>query len=217
MSTVSDLLFLLRGLPVTVSISFLSFGMGFVLGIALAFIRLYAPRPAAMLADAYVKLFLGVPVLVFMLLLHFGLGSYIAVFKSAYISSVVALGLRSGAYQSQIFKAAMNSIPRDQLMAAKALGLTRSQTLRHVILPQAFIVALPGLGSEIALLIKDSSYSFILGVLDLTKHADILRAAYRKFVAPYIMAALIYVALTFPIANYLDRLGSRLKDRYALR
>ncbi|MET1128282.1 MAG: amino acid ABC transporter permease, partial [Thermoproteota archaeon] len=186
MSMASDLLFLLRGLPATVSISFISFGIGFVLGIALAFTRLYGPRPAAMLADAYVKLFLGVPVLVFMLLLHFGLGGYIALFKSAYVSSFVALGLRSGAYQSQIFVAAMNSIPRDQLMAAKALGLTRAQTLRYIILPQAFMVALPGLGSEIALLIKDSSYSFILGVLDLTKHADILRAAYRKFVAPYI-------------------------------
>lgn len=217
MTLTADFLFLVRGLPATISISFISFAIGFLLGIALAFTRTYAPKPVITLANAYVKLFLGVPVLVFMLLIHFGLGGYLEIFRSAYISSIIALGLRSGAYQSQIFVAAINSIPRDQLLAARALGLTKIQILRHIILPQAFIVALPGLGSEIALLIKDSSYSFILGVLDLTKHADILRAAYREFVTPYILAALIYIALTFPIANYLDKLGSKLKDKYALR
>ncbi len=216
MSIVSDLFFILQGITATISISFLSFGIGFLLGILLAFIRLYAPKPAALLGDAYVKLFLGVPVLVFMLLFHFGFGQFIPFFKSAYFSSVFALGLRSGAYQSQIFRAAINSIPRDQLLAARALGLTDTQILRHVVLPQAFIVALPGLGSEIALLIKDSAYAFILGVLDITKYADILRAAYREFVAPYILAAMLYIMLTFPIANYLDKLGSKLKKKYAL-
>ncbi len=217
MISLSDFLFLLRGLPVTVSISFLAFAIGFILGIPLTFLRLYTPKYSANVAEAYVKLFLGIPVLVFMLFFYFGLGKYVAIFRSPFLSAVAALGFRSGAYQSQIFKTAMNSIPRDQLLAAKALGMNKLQTLRYIILPQAFIVALPGLGSEIALLIKDSSYSFILGVLDLTMHADILRRAHKLFFEPYLIAAFLYIALTFPVANYLDKLGSKLNKKYALR
>ncbi|MET1101824.1 MAG: amino acid ABC transporter permease [Pyrodictiaceae archaeon] len=217
MITLSDVIFILQGLPATLLISFASFAMGFALGIPLTILRLYAPRPLAMLGDGYVKIFLGVPVLVVMLFFYFGLGKYILLFKDPYFSAIFALGLRSGAYQSQIFKTAINSIPRDQFMAAKALGLTKYQVIRYIVLPQAFIVALPGLGSELALLIKDSSYSFILGVLDITMHADILRRAHRLFFMPYLIGALLYIILTFPVANYLDRLGSKLKDKYGLR
>ncbi len=213
----SDIVFLLQGVPATVIISFAAFAIGFGLGFPLTMLRLYAPKPLAVLGDAYVKVFLGVPVLVVMLFFYFGLGKYVFIFKDAWASSILALGLRSAAYQSQIFKSAVNSIPRDQFMAARALGLTRSQIIRHIVLPQALIVALPGLGSELALLIKDSSYSFILGVLDITMHADILRKAHRLFFTPYLVGALLYLALTFPVANYLDRLGSRLKDKYGLR
>jgi polar amino acid transport system permease protein len=217
MISTSDFLFLLRGVPATLSISFISFALGFIIGIPLTMLRLYTPRIYASFGDAYVKVFLGVPVLVVMLFFYFGLGKYLPIFRSPYFSAIAALGFRSGAYQSQIFKSAMNSVPRDQILAARSLGLTKTQIIRYIVLPQAFIVALPGLGSEIALLIKDSSYSFILGVLDITMHADILRRAHKLFLTPYLAGALLYIMMTFPIANYLDRLGSRLKDKYGLR
>ena len=207
----------MRGVPATLSISFASFAIGFMIGIPLTMIRLYASKSYSSLADAYTKVFLGVPVLVIMLFFYFALGKYIPLFKSPYIAATAALGFRSGAYQSQIFKAAVNSVPKDQLLAAKALGLDKKQVIKLIILPQAFIAALPGLGSELALLIKDSSYSIILGVLDITMHADILRRAGRLFFTPYLAGALLYITMTFPIANYLDRLGSRLKDKYGLR
>ncbi len=215
--TLNDIIFLLYGVPNTLLISFTAFVLGFSLGFPLSMLRLYAPKPLSILGDAYVKLFLGVPVLVVMLLFYFGLGKYIDLFKNAYAASILALGLRSAAYQSQIFKTAANSIPRDQFMAARSLGLTKLQIIRYIVLPQALIVALPGLGSELALLIKDSSYSFILGVLDITMHAEILRRAHRLFFTPYLLGALIYIALTFPLANYLDRLGSKLKAKYGLK
>ncbi len=217
MISTSDLIFLLRGVPSTLLISFAAFAIGFIIGIPLTMIRLYTPRAYASMADAYVKVFLGVPVLVIMLFFYFGLGKYFPPFRSPYMSAIAALGFRSGAYQSQIFKSAMNSVPRDQILAARSLGLTKTQIIRYIVLPQAFIVALPGLGSEIALLIKDSAYSFILGVLDITMHADILRRAHKLFLTPYLAGALLYIMMTFPIANYLDRLGSRLKDKYGLR
>jgi len=215
--TLSDFLFLLQGVPVTLSISLLSFALGFIIGIPIAVVRQIAPLELTVVAEGYEKVMRGIPVLVFMLFLHFGLAGIVPIFKDSFISSVVALGLRSGAYQSQIFRGAINSVGRDQMRAAISLGMTRTQAFRHIILPQAFIVALPGLGSEIALLIKDSSYSFVLGVLDLTKYSDILRKATKSFIIPYLTAAILYILMTFPIANYLDRWGSRLKTKYGLR
>ena len=217
MISFNDLLFLLQGLPATVSISFLSFFLGFVIGIPLSVVKQFAPREISFLAEGYEKIFRGIPVLVIMLFFYFGLGGYISFFKDPYFSSIAALGFRSGAYQSQIFRGAINSVGRTQFIAAKSLGMTTLQSIRYVILPQAFIVALPGLGSEIALLIKDSSYSFILGVLDLTMYSDILRRAHRLFIFPYLTSALLYIVLTFPIADYLDKLGSRMKTKYGLR
>ncbi len=217
MITTNDILFLLQGVPTTLLISIFSFILGFIIGIPISLCRSFKIPIASQFADAYEKIFRGIPILVFMLFFHFGLGGIIPIFKDPFMTSVIALGMRSGAYQSQIFRGAINSVGRQQMMAAISLGMKKLQALRYVILPQAFIVALPGLGSEIALLIKDSAYSFVLGVLDLAKYADILRRGTRSFIFPYLAAAIIYVILTFPFANYLDKLGSRLKTKYGLR
>jgi len=215
--TPSEIFFLLNGVLTTLSISIFSFLIGFALGVTLSIIKYFRILVVNQVIEAYEKIFLGVPVLIIMLFLHFGLGGIIPLFKDPYLTCVLALGFRSGAYQSRILHGAINSVSKDQVLAGLSLGMNKISIFRHVILPQAFIVALPGLGSEIALLIKDSSYSFLLGVLDLAKRADILRAATRSFIYPYLIAALIYIALTFPFANFLDKLGSRMKTKYGLR
>ncbi|MCS7125585.1 MAG: ABC transporter permease subunit [Aigarchaeota archaeon] len=216
MTPIEQLTFLLRAVPITLSISLLSFLLGLTLGIIFSFIRIYGIAPLRYIADGYEKVFRSVPVLSIMFLLYFGLGGYIPIFKDSYLTSVIALGLVSGANQSQIFRSSIGSIGRSQMLAATSLGLSSFKALRHVILPQALFLAVPGLGSEIALLIKDSSYSFIIGVLELMKHTDILRAATRSLVFPYIASALIYVALTFPLATYLDKWGSKKKRELGL-
>jgi len=215
--TISDILFILQGIPNTLFISFISFLIGFIIGIPLSIIREFTPKYISILAEGYEKIFRGVPVLVFMLFLYFGVGGIVHIFKDPLLASSLALGMRSGAYQSQIFRGAINSVGYQQYLAGKSLGMGKWSIIRYIIIPQAFIVALPGLGSEIALLIKDSSYSFILGVLDLTMYSDILRHAKRIFFEPYLLSALLYIAMTFPIANYLDKKGSSLKTRYGLR
>ncbi|MGB9630975.1 MAG: amino acid ABC transporter permease [Candidatus Methanodesulfokora sp.] len=215
MPLIQDIFFLSQGILSTLSISFISFILGFSLGVPVAITKQLS-RKASTILEVYDNIMRGIPVLVIMLFLHFGLAAFIPIFRDPFISTIIALGLRSCAFQSQIFRGAMNSVSRDQMLAAVSLGMTKMQIFRHIIIPQAFIVALPGLGSEIALLIKDSSYSFVLGVLDLAKYADILRAAQKSFY-PYLLAAAIYVAITLPIASYLDRLGSALKTKYGLR
>ncbi|MEM0079552.1 MAG: ABC transporter permease subunit [Nitrososphaerota archaeon] len=216
MTPIEQLIFLLKAVPVTLSISLLSFLLGLGLGIIFSFIRIYGTVFLKYIADGYEKVFRSVPVLAVMFLLYFGLGGYLPIFKDPYFTSVISLGLVSGANQSQIFRSAIGSVGRSQMLAATSLGLTQFKSLRYVILPQALILAVPGLGSEIALLIKDSSYSFIIGVIELMKHTDILRAATRSLLFPYIASALIYVALTFPLATYLDKWGSMKKRELGL-
>lgn len=211
-----QIIFLLKAVPNTLLISILSFILGFAIGIPIAMLRIYGNKLLKAFANAYEKVFRSIPVLVIMLFFYFGLGGLIHTFKEPFFTAILSLGLVSAANQSQIFRSAIGSVGKSQMMAAISLGLPTVKAVRHVILPQAFIVAVPGLGSEIALLIKDSSYAFIIGVMELMKHANILRAATRSMIVPYISAAIIYIALTFPLANYLDRWGSRKKRELGL-
>jgi ABC-type amino acid transport system permease subunit len=102
------------------------------------------------------------------------------------------------------------------MIAARSLGLPTPQAIIHVMIPQTFIIATPGLGSEYALLIKDSAYAFILGILETMKRADIVRMATFDTVFPYLISALIYILLTFPLATYLDMWGSRKRKELGL-
>jgi len=102
------------------------------------------------------------------------------------------------------------------MLVASSLGLSKLQAIFYVIIPQTFIIATPGLGSEYALLVKDSAYSFILGVIDMMKKADIIRKTTLDMVFPYIATAILYILLTFPIATYLDKWGSRKKKQLGL-
>jgi len=113
-----DFLFLLRGVPATLSISFLSFLIGFVIGFIIAIIKEQNIFGLKYIAEGYEKFLRGVPVLVIMLLFHFGFGGFIPLFKDPFTSATLALGLRSGAFQSQIFLGAINSVGRQQMMAA---------------------------------------------------------------------------------------------------
>jgi len=215
---IEKLIFILSGLPTTLSISILSFLLGFIIGLPLAFIRTYASRPLQIIVDLYEKVLRGIPEIVTMLFLYFGVGLVLGFspFRNPFLAATVALGLRSGAHQSQIFRGAIRGVGGEQMVAAISLGLSKLQAIIYVIIPQTFIIAAPGLGSEYALLVKDSAYAFILGVLEIMKMTDIIRRTTYDVVFPYLTAAFIYIMLTFPIATYLDMWGSRRKRQLGL-
>jgi polar amino acid transport system permease protein len=218
MTPIEELLYIIEGIPITLAISILSFLFGLILGIPLAFLREYMGKSLRILVDLYEKIFRTVPELVLMLFFYLGLGLSldISLFKDAFFSATFVLGLRSGANQSQIFRGAIRGIGETQMLVARSLGLSRLQAIFYVIIPQTFIIATPGLGSEYALLVKDSAYSFILGVIDMMKKADIIRKTTLDMVFPYITTAFLYILLTFPIATYLDKWGSRKKKQLGL-
>lgn len=219
MDPIEKLTLILSGLPTTLAISIFSFFLGFLIGLPLAFVRTYTGKPFQILVDGYEKVLRSVPEIVIMLFLYFGVGGIRAFrmpFKNSFFVATFALGLRSGANQSQIFRGAIRGIGEEQMMAARSLGLSRLQAIFHVMIPQTFIVATPGLGSEYALLVKDSSYAFILGVVEMMRRADTVRKTTLDTVFPYFAAALLYVLLTFPLATYLDMWGSRKKKELGL-
>ena len=218
MDPINQLALILTGLPRTLAISILSFLLGLAIGLPLAFIRTYMGKPYQIVVDVYEKVLRGVPevVLIFFVFYGLGLGLGFPLLKDALTAATFALGIRSGAHQSQIFRGAIRGIGEHQMVAARALGLSRLQAIIYVMTPQTFIIASPGLGSEYALLIKDSSYAFIIGVVEMMRQADRVRAATLDMVFPTLAATFLYILLTFPIATYLDMWGSRKKKQLGL-
>jgi polar amino acid transport system permease protein len=211
-----QLLLMLGGVITTLSISIISLLLGLVIGLPLAFVKSYE-KSLAILVDIFEKVFRGIPELVLMLMFFFGLGLYFPFpFKSAFFTAVFVLGLRSAANQSQIFRGAIRGVGEEQMVASRSLGFSRLGSITRVMIPQVFIFSTPGLGSEYALLVKDSSYAFVLGVLEIMKVTDMIRAATYDFVTPYLTAALLYILLTFPIATWFDTWGSRRKKKLGL-
>lgn len=207
---------MLGGVSTTLAISILSLFFGFIIGLPLAFIRSYE-KSLGFLVGVFEKVFRGIPELVLMLMFYFGLGLFVPFpFGNAFFTAVFVLSLRSAANQSQIFRGAIRGVGEEQMVAGSSLGLSRWQSIVRVMIPQVFIFSTPGLGSEYALLVKDSAYAFILGIIDIMKVTDMIRAATYDPVTPYLAAAFLYILLTFPIATYLDAWGSRKKKKLGL-
>ena len=218
MEPYKQLAIILQGLPLTLAISILSFLLGLAIGLPLAFIRAYMGKPYQTIVDLYEKVFRGVPELVLIFFFYFGVGLEMGFppFKNAFIAATFALGIRSGAHQSQIFRGAIRGIGEDQMVAARSLGLSRLRAMFYVMATQTFIIATPGLASEYALLIKDSAYASIIGVAEMLYLADRVRAATLDMVFPTSAATFLYILITFPLATYLDTWGSRKKKQLGL-
>jgi polar amino acid transport system permease protein len=211
-----ELLFMLGGVVNTLVISIVSLIIGLLAGLPLAFARTYG-QGLRFFVDGFEKVFRGIPELVLMLMFFFGVGAYFPFpFKNAFFTAFFVLGLRSAANQSQIFRGAIRGIGEEQMVAARSLGQSRLGAIVRVMIPQVFIFSTPGLGSEYALLVKDSSYAYVIGVPELMKNIDLVKGAYYDFVFPYIAGAFLYILLTFPIATWFDTWGSRRKKKLGL-
>ena len=211
-----QLILLLEGVPETLSISIISFLIGIAVGLPLAFIRVYE-REISFVVDAYEKIWRGIPEIVLMLLFYFGLGPYFPVpFNNPYFVATFVLGLRSGANQSQIYRGAIRGVGDEQMIAGQSVGFSKWRAIWHIMVPQVFTYSTPGLGSEYALLIKDSAYVYVIGIVEVMTISLNIKGSTYDVVTPFILAAIIYIALTFPIAFGLDRWGNRRKKKIGL-
>lgn len=201
-------------LTYTIPLTLLSFSTGMVIALSVAIIRI-APRLSAWhrslyyLARLYVSAIRGTPMLVQLFVIFYGLPS-MGVTISPFITATIAFSLNVGAYASEILRAALLSINKGQWEASLSLGLSYSQALRHIILPQAFRVATPPLSNTFISLVKDTSLASLVLVVELFKIAQNTAARTYEFLLVYIEAGLMYWAFCLILGWLQGRIETRL-------
>ncbi len=189
---------LMRGAGVTLLIVLVAIAGGIALGLPLGVLWFALPsrRLIRSLLWLFDRVFRGFPALVLLFLVYFGVGSIPAIRVSPFAAVVLALGLRSAAYQSQLFRAALEMVDKGQRDAATSLGLSRRATFIRILLPQALRFSLPGLANEYSIVLKDSALAFAVGVVELMSRGKFLSMVTRDTATPYLLVAAMYWALT---------------------
>jgi polar amino acid transport system permease protein len=188
---------LLDGLTVTLELTAVGIILGTIAGILLATGRSYGGWPLAYPILVYEKVFRGIPLLVLFFLIYFGL-SQAGINFDAFTAAVIGLGLRSAAYQAQIYRGSINSIPVGQINAAYSLGMSRLKAIRYVIIPQMLRLSIPGWSNEFTILMKDTSLAFGIGVIELMRQGRYIQVRDPTLVLPvYLLIAAIFFALVF--------------------
>ncbi len=199
--------FFITGVWWTAKLSFLSLLFGLPIGLLLALTRVQSSKLLAAPAAVYVEIMRGTPLLVQILFIYFVLPSF-GINIPAFWSGIIALTLNSAAYIAEIFRAGILSIDAGQMEAARALGMTYSQAMRRIILPQTFRRVVPPLTNEGIALLKDSSLVTIIGITELTRTGQEAASRYAAPLTIWPVVAIFYLLLTFPltrIAEYLER------------
>ena len=207
--------YLWDGFWTTIGISFAAVLLGVLLGFTVAVIRSTHDKTGKLrllnwLCKLYLTVIRGTPVVVQLLIIYF------VIFGSVNISkilvAIVAFGVNSGAYVAEIIRGGIMSIDKGQFEAGRSLGLSYIQTMIYIILPQAFKNVLPALGNEFIVLLKETSISGYIGLVDLTKGSDIIRSQTYTAFMPLIAVALIYLAVVMLFSWLLGKLERRLKN-----
>ena len=185
------------GLKNTLVLTAFGILLGTTFGIALAMGRSYGKKLLSFSILIYEKVFRGIPLLVLFFLIYFGLPQ-IGINLDAFTSAILGLGLRSAAYQAQIFRGAINSIPEGQITAAYSLGMSKLKAIRHVILPQVLRLSIPGWSNEFTILLKDTSLAFTIGVIELMRQGRYIQVRDPDLVLiVFLLIAVIYFLLVF--------------------
>ena len=199
--------FLLLGAWETLKLTAFSVGIGVILGTFIGMGRLSNIKLISYPCTAYVEFLRGTPLLVQISLIYFGLPQ-LGIQLAPYPAAILALGLNSGAYIAEIVRAGIQSIPKGQYEASRSLGLTHWQTMRYIILPQAFRNILPALGNEFITLTKDSSLASVIGVSELMRSGQFVISRTFQTFSIYFGIAFVYFLMTFVISRivrYIER------------
>ena len=199
--------FVLGGTVVTLAVTGVALPMGFALGLLFSLARVYGGRFLSRFAALYSIAMRGVPPVVLLFILYFIIAG--AINLSPFWAGSLSLGIISSAYQLEIFRGAVLSVGRGQMMAARAIGMSRLKAIRYILLPQALRLAIPPWSNEAATVLKDSSLVYALGVPEILRRAQFMSAStYQPFLA-FGTAAVIYFLLTFLTNRVLDLVEHR--------
>jgi polar amino acid transport system substrate-binding protein len=195
---------LLRAALITIALSCLSMALAIAVGGLIASGRVYGAAPVRIALTGYVEIVRGTPLLLQLFVLYFGLAAFIQL--PAFVAALLGLGLNYAAYESEIYRGALEAVPPGQLESARTLGFTERQILVLVRAPQAFRLALAPMTNDFVALLKDSSLVSVITVVELTKETSIFAANIGSWVLPGIMCAAIYLAMSLPLARVARRI-----------
>ena len=198
LTTVWDALpYLLVGGLVTMATVAGAMCLGLLMGVPMSLAQTYGPRWLRLLASLYVWFFRGTPILVLLFLVHFGLfGGLLGIDLPAIVAAALVLGMTSTAYQSQIFRGAIQSLPQGQFKAARSLGMSTRQALQSIILPQALRISIPGWSNEYSIILKDSALAFALGAPEIMARTHFVATRTYTYLPLYITAGVLYLIIT---------------------
>ena len=198
--------YLIPAIPVTVLITICSFSLAMVLGLIIGVMRISRIKLISNFASTYINVIRGIPLLVQIFFIYFGLGKFLNLDR--FTAGVLAVGICYSAYLAEIFRSGINAIARGQHEAGQALGMTRFQTLRHVIIQQSLRIVIPPIANEFIASLKDSSLVSIIGMREITRAGREYYSQYFVDFQTWVMVALIYLAMTLTlsrIVKYLER------------
>lgn len=207
--------YILEGLFNTIIIAFFAVIIGVIIGTIVALIRNNYDQNQKFkllnhLCKLYVHIIRGTPIILQLMIIYY------VIFKSVNIDiiivSIIAFGINSGAYVSEIIRAGINSIPKGQSEAGYSLGLKYAQIMQHIVLPQAIKNVLPALGNEFITLLKETSVGAYIGVVELTKASDIIASRTYDYFFPLLIIAIIYLTMTIGLSKLITKLERKLKN-----
>jgi len=202
-----SVIFILRGTIITIAVSLIALPIGFVLGLILALVKVYGGRFSAGFAAVYSTVLRGVPPIVLLFVLYFVIAGSINL--SPFWAGSLALGVISSAYQLEIFRGAILSVGNSQMIAARSIGMSRNKSVRFVVLPQALRMAIPPWSNEAAIVLKDSSLVYAIGVAEIIRRAQYVGASTHQYFLAFLTAAAIYFLMTFIMNRFLDGVERR--------
>jgi polar amino acid transport system permease protein len=192
---------LVAGACITVEITALTVFFGMIIGICVSLIRMSDFKILRWMGNVYVDFIRGTPLLIQIFLVYFALPSIIGHRVDAYFAAISACSINSGAYMAEVFRGGIQSIDVGQMEAGRSLGMTWWQTMRYVILPQAFKRIIPPLGNEFIAMLKDSSLVSVIGFEELTRRGQLIIARTYASFEIWMAVAIIYLILTFTVAR----------------
>jgi polar amino acid transport system permease protein len=194
---------LLEGTVVTVELTIIAIIIGIFIGIPVAMGRVYGNKPIYAICTFFVEIIRGTPLLTQLFILYFGLPS-VGIMLSPFTAAMIGLGINSAAYQAEYFRGAIQSVKREQLIAAYSIGMNQMQAIRHIVLPQMFRLVIPSWSNELIYLLKYSSMAYMIQAPEIMSQGRSIASRNFRTFEVFIIVALIYFVLVSILSKILD-------------
>ncbi|MDY3796198.1 MAG: amino acid ABC transporter permease [Agathobacter sp.] len=214
---------LLQKLPITLGLASLSMVLALILGLLMAIIKMKKIKVLTQITNVLISLLRGTPIIVQLYVAFFGIPMFFQAINQrfgtnmvvadipGFVYAMVALGLNQSGFMAEIIRSALQSVNSGQIEAAHAIGMTSSQTLRRIILPEAFEVALPTIGNSIISIIKGTSLAFTCAVIEITAQGKIIGGRTYRYFEVYVSLAIIYWVITIIIEQIIKIIENKIK------